>query len=105
MRPGGDKGGVPTWRLPTPRTGSEGMRLECSGKKNVGRAGIDTAVLPHAVMGYVVRFTGRHQIGLALLSICVFLLSTAPLELQRRIVNDAIKKGMTETVLWLALLY
>ena len=79
--------------------------MDAAKKKNVGRAGIDTAVLPHSVMGYVVRFTGRHQIVLALLSICVFLLSTVPLELQRRIVNDAIKKGMTETVLWLALLY
>jgi ABC-type multidrug transport system fused ATPase/permease subunit len=78
--------------------------LDAAKKKNVG-ARIDTVVLPHSVMGYVVRFTGHHQIVLALLSICVFLLSTVPLELQRRIVNDAIKKGMTETVLWLALLY
>lgn len=74
-------------------------------RKNVGRSGIDATVLPQTVMGYVVRFTGRHQIGLALLSIGVFLLSTVPLELQRRIVNDAIKRGMTETVLWLALSY
>jgi ABC-type multidrug transport system fused ATPase/permease subunit len=79
--------------------------LNAAKKTNVGRAEIDTNILPHSVMGYVVRFTGRHQMVIALLSTCVFLLSTLPLELQRRIVNDAIKKGMTETVLWLALLY
>jgi hypothetical protein len=71
--------------------------LNAAKEKNAGRARIDTAVLPHSVMGYVGRFTGRHQIVLALLSIYMFLLSTVPLELQRRIVNDAIKKGMTET--------
>ncbi|TXL72677.1 ABC transporter ATP-binding protein [Vineibacter terrae] len=73
--------------------------------EDVGRARMDCTALPQAVMGYVVRFTGRHQIVLALLSVCVFLLSTMPLELQRRIVNDAIKAGMTETVLWSALVY
>jgi len=73
--------------------------LNAAKKRNADRAEVDAFVLPHAVMGYVVRFTCRHQIGLALLSICLFLLSTMPLELQRRIVNDAIKKGVTETVL------
>ena len=49
--------------------------------------------MPRTVMGYVLRFTGAHQTGLAALSIAVFLLSTAPLELQRRIVNDLVGKG------------
>jgi len=35
----------------------------------------------------------------------VFLLSAVPLELQRRIVNDAIRNGSTRTILWLALAY
>jgi ABC-type bacteriocin/lantibiotic exporter with double-glycine peptidase domain len=56
-------------------------------------------------MGYVLRFTGTHQVGLALLSITVFLLSAAPLELQRRIVNDLIGKGSARTILWLAIGY
>ena len=43
--------------------------------------------MPATVMGYVIRFTGVHQIGLALLSVSVFLLSAVPLELQRRIVQ------------------
>lgn len=56
-------------------------------------------------MGYVVRCSGRHQIALAVLSAAVFGLSSVPLELQRRIVNDAIKSGATETILWLAAAY
>jgi hypothetical protein len=56
-------------------------------------------------MGYVVRSSGRHQIALAVLSAAVFGLSSVPLELQRRVVNDAIKNGATETIFWLAIAY
>ncbi|MBV8392326.1 MAG: ABC transporter ATP-binding protein [Alphaproteobacteria bacterium] len=61
--------------------------------------------LPRTIMGYVVRCSGRHQIGLALLAVGVFGLSSVPLEIQRRIVNDAIKNGATGTIVWLALAY
>ena len=61
--------------------------------------------MPQTILGYVLRYTGRHQIGLALLSIAVFLLSTAPLELQRRIVNDLAHKGSYSAILWLAATY
>ena len=61
--------------------------------------------MPHTIMGYVIRFTGVHQIGLALLSVAVFLLSAVPLELQRRIVNDVIGKGTFRTLFWLAATY
>ena len=61
--------------------------------------------MPASIMGYVLHQTGRHQIALALLSIAVFALSTAPLELQRRIVNDAIAKGALRTIFLLALAY
>ncbi|CAN5605639.1 hypothetical protein BH10PSE6_BH10PSE6_42340 [soil metagenome] len=57
------------------------------------------------MMGFVLRCSGRHQIALALLAAGVFGLSTVPLELQRRIVNDAIKSGATETIFWLAAAY
>jgi ABC-type multidrug transport system fused ATPase/permease subunit len=57
------------------------------------------------MMGYVVQSSGRHQIALAALSAAVFGLSSVPLELQRRIVNDAIKSGATDTILWLAVAY
>src|SRR5260221_5768167 len=61
--------------------------------------------LPRTIMGYVLRSSGRHQIALAALSAAVFALSSVPLELQRRIVNDAIKNGATKVILWLAVAY
>jgi ABC-type multidrug transport system fused ATPase/permease subunit len=66
---------------------------------------MDHRPLPQTIMGYVVRSSGRHQIALALLSAAVFALSSVPLELQRRIVNDAIKNGATRVILWLAVAY
>ena len=56
-------------------------------------------------MGYVIRSSGRHQIGLAALAAGVFGLSSAPLELQRHIVDDAIKSGTAEKIIWLAIAY
>ena len=63
------------------------------------------ASLPPTILGYVQRVSGRHQLGLLLLSVIVFLLSAAPLEIQRRIVNDAISNGAFTPILWLALAY
>lgn len=62
-------------------------------------------MLPPSLFGYILRISGRHQAALAALSTVVFLLSAVPLELQRRIVNDAIARGATEAILWLALAY
>src|SRR5262245_17963753 len=67
--------------------------------------GMDRAILPRTIIGYVIRKSGAHQLGLAALSAAVFGLSAAPLELQRRIVNDAIKNGATRTIMWLAIAY
>ena len=61
--------------------------------------------LPQSIIGYVLRYSGKHQIGLAVLAVAVFALSTVPLELQRRIINDAIKTGATATIVWLAAAY
>src|ERR1700724_2693250 len=66
---------------------------------------MDRPILPRTIIGYVIRNTGVHQLGLAALSAAVFGLSAVPLELQRRIVNDAIKSGATRTILWLAAAY
>jgi ABC-type multidrug transport system fused ATPase/permease subunit len=62
-------------------------------------------VLPQTIMGFVLRCSGRHQIALALLAAGVFGLSSVPLELQRRIINDAIKTGAIDSILWLAVAY
>jgi len=64
-----------------------------------------SAPLPSTIMGYVLRTSGKHQLGLAALAMGVFGLTSVPLEIQRRIVNDAIKNGATGTIVWLAVAY
>jgi ABC-type multidrug transport system fused ATPase/permease subunit len=66
---------------------------------------MDRPILPRTIVGYVIRMSGAHQLALAALSAGVFGLSAVPLELQRRIINDAIKSGATSTILWLAAAY
>jgi ABC-type bacteriocin/lantibiotic exporter with double-glycine peptidase domain len=61
--------------------------------------------VPRTIVDYVLRFTGKHQAGLALLSVAVFMLSAVPLELQRRIVNTIVDKGAFATVVTLAVAY
>jgi ABC-type bacteriocin/lantibiotic exporter with double-glycine peptidase domain len=61
--------------------------------------------MPLTLFGYIWRSSARHQVGLCLLSVTVFTLSAVPLELQRRIVNDAIARGATGAILGLALAY
>jgi ABC-type bacteriocin/lantibiotic exporter with double-glycine peptidase domain len=56
---------------------------------------------PRGLYGYIWQISGRAQILLALLSAALFLLDLAPLELQRRIVNDAIHQRAFDTLLWL----
>ena len=55
--------------------------------------------------GYIWSISGRSQILLALLSVCIFLLDLVPLELQRRIVNDAIGNKIFTELLWLCGIY
>ena len=61
--------------------------------------------MPSRLFGYVWTTSARHQAALAALSAAVFLLSTVPLELQRRIVNDAVARGMTGLIVGLAVAY
>lgn len=61
--------------------------------------------MSRTLFGYIWQVSARHQAALALLSVVVFLLSAAPLELQRRVVNDAIARGATAAIVWLALAY
>jgi ABC-type multidrug transport system fused ATPase/permease subunit len=62
-------------------------------------------LLPPTLFSYIWRQSAAHQGALAALSVSVFLLSTAPLEIQRRVVNDAIANGNIRSILWLALAY
>ena len=64
-----------------------------------------TTKLPQSLFGYVLAVSGRHQLALLLLSVIVFLLSAAPLEIQRRVVNDAFRHAEIAPILWLALAY
>jgi len=61
--------------------------------------------IPGSLFGYIWRTSARHQAVLAALSAVVFLLSAVPLELQRRIVNDALQRGATGAVVALSLGY
>ena len=61
--------------------------------------------MPPTLFGLVMRVSGRHQIWLALLSILVFVADTAPIEVQRRLVNAAVKGGDVQTVVVLAALF
>ena len=63
------------------------------------------ASMPATILGFVLRSSGRHQAALAVLSVLVFLLSAAPLELLRRVINVLVDRGAFETVLWLAAAY
>ncbi len=65
----------------------------------------DGADMPKTLLGFVRKVSLKHQIALSVLSILVFVLSTAPLEVQRRIVNDAFKGGDYRAILLLALAY
>ncbi|MDX6748846.1 hypothetical protein SH611_03405 [Geminicoccaceae bacterium 1502E] len=61
--------------------------------------------LPGSLLAFIVRTTWRQQIGLSLLTLAVFPLSLAPLELQRRMVNEAVEDRDLELLLLLAGLY
>lgn len=61
--------------------------------------------LPPSLYKYVIKISGRPQLFLTLVSVAVFLLSFVPLELQRRIVNSAIKAEIFDQLLLLCLAY
>lgn len=54
--------------------------------------------LPGSLYAYLWRTSRRHQVALSLLAVMVFLMSMAPMELQRRIVNDVIKGGAAQAI-------
>lgn len=60
---------------------------------------------PDRLPGYILRVSGRSQLGLGLLALGVTFLGLAPLELQRRIIDDAIIPGDAGLLIDLAALY
>ena len=66
------------------------------------RPGIDFS---KSFVSFIWRTSGKHQFWLAALSVAVFALTAAPLEIQRRVVNSAIKDGQFPAILLLAELY
>jgi ABC-type multidrug transport system fused ATPase/permease subunit len=61
--------------------------------------------LPSNIYRYVWQASGWHQFPLVVLTVCVSLLEVVPLELQRRIVNDAVKDRDYVYVLILCAVY
>ncbi len=57
--------------------------------------------LSSGLFRYILATSWRHQLALVLLTITVFLLEVVPLELQRRVVNDAVKHRSYQAVVLL----
>lgn len=55
--------------------------------------------LPETFLAFVWRVSGWHQLWVSLLSVAVFLLHATPLELQRRIIDLAVKGGPVRAIL------
>jgi len=67
--------------------------------------GKEAPALPAGLLRYVLATTWRHQLPLVALTVAVFLLEVVPLELQRRVVNDAVKHREYSAVLLLCSAY
>ena len=61
--------------------------------------------MPRHLYSYVWKVSWKQQLRLCLLTVFVFPLSLAPLELQRRIIDDAVKNGLTDLLITLGGLY
>ncbi len=61
--------------------------------------------LPRSLFGLAWRLSGGDQVWLCALAVAVALLDTAPIEVQRRMVNHAIKESGLRSITMLALLY
>jgi ABC-type multidrug transport system fused ATPase/permease subunit len=61
--------------------------------------------LPRHLYRYILTTSWRHQIPLLVLTVAIFLLQVVPLELQRRIVNDAVKNRHYQAILVLCTVY
>lgn len=62
-------------------------------------------MFPPKFSRYIFESTVLHQVALAILTVVVFLIEVVPLELQRRIVNDAVKHRPFAMILTLCAVY
>ena len=61
--------------------------------------------MPKSLFAYVLRVSGKQQVRLCLLTVLIFPLTLVPLELQRRIVDDAVAGADFDVLMWLGGLY
>jgi ABC-type bacteriocin/lantibiotic exporter with double-glycine peptidase domain len=78
-----------------------GDALDLWPSRRARRIGVATAELSDGLFRYILATSWRHQIPLVLLTIAVFLLEVVPLELQRRVVNDAVKNRSYSAIVML----
>src|ERR1051326_2352838 len=61
--------------------------------------------MPANIYRYVLATSAWHQLALVILTVAVFLLEVAPLELQRRVVNDLVKDRDFRFIITLCAVY
>ncbi len=71
--------------------------------RTVEKTGDDTAA--SSLMSYLWRMTGWHQVWACLLAVIVALLNLAPIELQRRIVNEVVETQNVPLLMQFGMLY
>src|SRR5262249_25057270 len=82
-----------------------GSALDLWPSRPARRIGAATTELSDGLFRYILAMSLRHQIPLVLLTVAVFLLEVVPLELQRRVVNDAVKDRSYRTIVMLCATY
>lgn len=65
----------------------------------------DPTTVPGGIFRYVLATSWLHQLPLVALTVAVFLLEIVPLELQRRVVNDAVKHRQYSTIMLICAAY
>lgn len=78
-------------------------RLRILGPRKIPRTGDDRPV--DGLWRYILRMTGWHQAWICLLAVAVSLLNLVPIELQRRMIDDAIAVGRLDVLIRLAVIY
>lgn len=58
--------------------------------------------MPPTLFRLIIQITGKHQVWISVLSILLFIADTVPIEVQRQLVNTAVKGGDFGKVFWLA---